>query len=162
MGMFNLPNTKQTQTVNKGGCLKRILTIAVILLVVYFIMKACGGGGVLDLGRTSSEGTTTTNTPSTTTTTTSTTTPYYDDLSWIVGSWSCDMGAYGTVVMKFEGDGTSGNCSEKHEGSTRYGTYRVEGNVLSYQLSGESIPKKISLEPGQKLLDECGSYYRKR
>ena len=161
MGLINLPKVNQTQ--NNGGCLRRILTIAVIVFAVYFLMKSCGGGGVLDLGRkTSSESNTTTSTPTSTTTNNNTTTPYYDDLSWIVGTWSCEMGAYGTVVLKFEGDGTSGNCTEKHDGSTRYGTYRVEGNVLSYQLSGESIPKKISIEPDKKLLDESGSYYRKK
>ena len=161
MGLINLPNTKRSTT--KGGCLKRILTIAVIVFAVYFLMKSCGGGGVLDLGsKTSSESSTSTSTPTTTTTNNSTTTPYYDDLSWIVGTWSCEMGAYGTVVIKFEGDGTSGNCTEKHDSSTRYGTYRVEGNVLSYRLEGESIPKKISIESGKKLLDESGSYYRKK
>jgi hypothetical protein len=73
------------------------------------------------------------------------------------------MGAYGTVVMKFEGDGTSGKCAERlTDGSYRYGTYQVNNDVLSYRLEGESIPKKISIEPGKKLLDESGSYYRKK
>ena len=165
MGIFNLPNTKQTQ--NNDGCLRRIVVIAIIVFAAYFLMKSCGGGGVLDLGRrTSSDSSTSTNTTtntSTTNTNSSTSTTNYNDYSWIVGTWSCEMGAYGTVVMKFEGDGTSGNCAERlSDGSYRSGTYQVNNNVLSYRLKGESIPKKISIEPGQKLLDESGSYYRKK
>jgi len=165
MGLINLPNAKQTQ--NNGGCLRRIVVIAVILFAAYFLMKSCGGGGVVDLGReTSSESSTTTKTETTTTTTntnTGTTTPNYSDYSWIVGTWSCEMGAYGTVVMKFEGDGTSGKCAERlSDGSYKYGTYQVNNDVLSYRLEGESIPKKISIEPGKNLLDESGVYYRKK
>ena len=166
MGLINLPKANQTQ--NKGGCLRRIIILAVVAFVAYYLMKSCGGGGVIDTSNrttqqnnnTSSGSTTTSNT---TTTNSGTTTSNYSDYSWIVGTWSCEMGAYGTVVMKFEGDGTSGDCSERlSDGSYRYGTYQVNNDVLSYQLKGESIPKKISIEPGQKLLDECGSYYRKR
>ena len=121
----------------------------------------------MDLGRdTSSESSTSSNSNTTTTTTntnTGTTTPNYSDYSWIVGTWSCEMGAYGTVVMKFEGDGTSGKCAERlTDGSYRYGTYQVNNDVLSYRLEGESIPKKINIEPGKKLLDESGSYYHKK
>ena len=164
MGLINLPKANQTQ--NNGGCLRRIIVLAVIVFAAYFLMKSCGGGGVLDLGRgTSSNNSTNTNTTNTTTTNTNTgtTNSNYNDYSWIVGTWSCEMGAYGTVVMKFEGDGKSGDCAERlPDGSYRYGTYQVNNDVLSYQLKGESIPKKISIEPGQKLLDECGSYYRKK
>ena len=85
------------------------------------------------------------------------------DYSWIVGTWDCEMGAYGTVVMNFEGDGTTGRCSElQPNGTYRYGSYHVEGNVLSYKLTGESFSKTIKIESGRKLLDESGSYYHKR
>ena len=166
MGLINLP--KANQTPNKGGCLRRIIVIAVVAFVAYYLMKSCGGGGVIDTSNrttqqnnnTSSGSTTTSNT---TTTNTVNTTSNYSDYSWIVGTWSCEMGAYGTVILKFEGDGSSGDCSERQpDGSYRYGTYQVNGDVLSYQLKGESIPKKISIQPGQKLLDESGSYYRKK
>ena len=167
MGLINLP--KANQTPNKGGCLRRIIVIAVVAFVAYYLMKSCGGGGVIDTSNrttqqennnTTSESTTTSNT---TTTNIGNTTSNYSDYSWIVGTWSCEMGAYGTVILKFEGDGTSGDCSERQpDGSYRYGTYQVNGDVLSYQLKGESIPKKISIQPGQKLLDESGSYYRKK
>ncbi len=166
MGLINFPNVKQPH--NNGGCLKKIIVLAAVVFVAYYLMKSCGGGGVLDLGRgTSSESSSTTSSNTTNTTTTNpnpgTITPNYSDYSWIVGTWSCEMGAYGTVVMKFEGDGTSGKCAERQsDGSYRYGTYQVSNDVLSYRLTGESIPKKISIEPGQKLLDESGSYYRKK
>jgi len=172
MGLINLPKAKQTQ--NNGGCLRRIIVIAVVAFVAYYLMKSCGGGGVIDIGNpfdtgttTSTESTTNTNSNTSTTTSTGTTTttptPNYSDYSWIVGTWSCEMGAYGTVVMRFEGDGTSGRCAERlSDGSYKYGTYQVNNDVLSYRLEGESIPKKISIEPGKKLLDESGSYYRKK
>ena len=165
MGLINLP--KANQTPNKGGCLRRIIIIAVVVFVAYYLMKSCGGGGVIDFGnRNPSNTSSSTSTESTTTkTNTGTTTTHYEDgdYSWIVGTWSCEMGAYGTVFLKFEGDGTSGDCSERQpDGSYRYGTYQVNGDVLSYQLKGESIPKKISIQSGQKLLDESGSYYRKK
>ena len=169
MGIINRQNTNQTN--RKGGCLRKIIILAVVIFVAYYLLKSCGGG-LSNLGSgSSSDSNTTTNTNTTTTTATTTnnsntntsTTTNYGDYSWIVGTWSCEMGAYGTVVMKFEGDGTSGKCAERQsDGSYRYGTYQVNNDVLSYKLSGESIPKKISIQPGQKLLDESGSYYRKK
>ena len=73
------------------------------------------------------------------------------------------MGAYGKVVMNFEGDGTSGRCSElKPDGTYKYGTYQVNGNVLSYKLTGESFSSTINIESGHRLSDGDGTYYRKR
>lgn len=168
MGIINRQNTNQTN--RKGGCFRKIIILAVVVFVAYYLLKSCGGG-LSNLGSgSSSDSNITTNTTTTSTTTTTnnsntntSTTTNYGDYSWIVGTWSCEMGAYGTVVMKFEGDGTSGKCAERQsDGSYRYGTYQVNNDVLSYKLSGESIPKKISIKPGQKLLDESGSYYRKK
>ena len=170
MGIINRQNTNQTP--RRGGCLRKIIIIAVVIFVAYYLLKSCGGG-LLNLGSgSSSDNSATTNTTNTNTTTTTTTnnsntntstTTNYGDYSWIVGTWSCEMGVYGTVIMKFEGDGTSGKCAERQsDGSYRYGTYQVNNDVLSFKLSGESIPKKISIKPGQKLLDESGSYYRKK
>ena len=168
MGLINLPNAKQTQ--NKGGCLRKILVIAVIVFAAYFLMKSCGGGGVLDLGReTSSESTTTSSSDNNTITmpdmtpNSTTTTSNSGDYSWIVGTWDCDMGAYGKMVMNFEGDGTSGRCSElKADGTYRYGTYQVNGDVLSYKLTGESFSTTISIESGHRLSDGDGVYFHKR
>ena len=103
-------------------------------------------------------------TPNSTTSSTSTTsTTNSGDYSWIVGTWDCEMGASGTVVMNFEGDGTTGRCSElQADGTYRYGSYRVENDVLSYKLTGESFPTTIKIEPGHKLSDGDGVYYRKR
>ena len=169
MGLINLP--KANQTPNKGGCLRRIIVIAAIVFVAYYLMKSCGGDGVINYNpfdtnsTTSTESTTTTNTNTGTTTNTGTATSDYEDgaYSWIVGTWDCEMGAYGTVVMNFEGDGTTGRCSElQPNGTYRYGSYHVENDVLSYKLTGESFSKTIKIESGRKLLDESGSYYHKR
>ena len=100
-------------------------------------------------------------TPNSTSSTTSTTD--VGDYSWIVGTWDCEMGAYGKVVLNFEGDGTTGRCSElKSDGTYKYGSYNVDGNVLSYKLTGESIPTTIKIESGHRLSDGDGVYYRKR
>ena len=100
---------------------------------------------------------------STNTTNTTTTTTNSGDYSWIVGTWDCDMGAYGKMVMNFEGDGTSGRCSElKPDGTYRYGTYQVNGNVLSYKLTGESFSTTFQIESGHRLSDGDGQYFRKR
>ena len=171
MGLINLP--KANQTPNQGGCLRRIIVIAAIVFVAYYLMKSCGGGGVINYNpfdtnsttATESTTTTTTNTGATTTTNTGTATSDYEDgaYSWIVGTWDCEMGAYGTVVMNFEGDGTTGRCSElQPNGTYRYGSYHVEGNVLSYKLTGESFSTTIDIEPGHKLAAGGGAYYRKR
>ena len=73
------------------------------------------------------------------------------------------MGAYGKVVLNFEGDGTTGRCSElKADGTYRYGSYNVNGDVLSYKLTGESFPTTIKIESGHRLSDGDGVYYRKK
>ena len=101
-------------------------------------------------------------TPNNTNTTTNTTSNS-GDYSWIVGTWDCEMGAYGKMVMNFEGDGTTGRCSElKADGTYRYGTYQVNGNVLSYKLTGESFPTTIQIESGHRLSDGEGVYYHKK
>ena len=169
MGLINLP--KANQTPNKSGCLRRIIIIAVVAFVAYYLMKSCGGGGVIDLGNgnpfdtgsPASTESTTTNTNTGTTTDTGTTPSNDVDYSWLVGTWDCEMGAYGTVVMNFEGDGTTGRCSElQANGTYRYGSYHVENDVLSYKLTGESFSTTIKIEPGHKLLAGDGLYYRKR
>ena len=85
-----------------------------------------------------------------------------EDYSWIVGTWACDMGAYGTVVIQFEGDGSSGNCTEAQYGSYKSGTYHVSGNTLRYKLSGESVTTTIEIESGHRLSAGGGYYYHKR
>ena len=168
----NVPNMQQLM--GNGGCLKKILLILAVLFVGYYLMKSCGGG-LLNYGgggtTTSSDDNTITMpdmTPKNTNTTTSTnnntnTTSNYGDYSWIVGTWDCDMGAYGKVVMNFEGDGTHGRCSElQANGSYKYGSYHVDGDVLSYKLTGESFSTTIQIEPGHKLSAGDGIYYRKR
>ena len=166
----NTPNVQQL--IGKGGCLKRIIIIAVVLFAAYYLMKSCGGG-LLNMGNDTTQESTTTSssnnntitmpdmTPNSTSSTTSTTDA--GDCSWIVGTWDCEMGAYGKVVLNFEGDGTTGRCSElKADGTYKYGSYNVDGNVLSYKLTGESIPTTIKIESGHRLSDGDGVYYRKR
>lgn len=164
----NIPNMQQLM--GNGGCLKKILLILAVLFVGYYLMKSCGGG-LLNYGgggtTTSSDDNTITMpdmTPkNTNTTSNTTTTSNYGDYNWIVGTWDCDMGAYGKMVMNFEGDGASGRCSElKPDGTYRYGTYQVNGNVLSYKLTGESFSSTINIESGNRLSDGNGTYYRKR
>ena len=100
---------------------------------------------------------------SSTTNTTNTTTSSSGDYSWIVGTWDCELGAYGKVVLNFEGDGTTGRCSElKADGTYRYGSYNVNGDVLSYKLTGESFPTTIKIESGRRLSDGDGVYYHKK
>ena len=160
------------QLLGKGGCLKKIIIIAAVLFVAYYLMKSCGGG-LLNYGNdTTQESTTTTSsdnntitmpdlTPNNTNTDTNTTSNS-GDYSWIVGTWDCEMGAYGKVVMNFEGDGTKGRCSElKPDGTYRYGSYQVEGDVLSYKLTGESFSTTIKIESGHRLSDGDGLYYHK-
>ncbi|MDO5315293.1 MAG: hypothetical protein Q4F82_04200 [bacterium] len=171
MAQNNVPNMQQLM--GKGGCLKKILLILAVLFVGYYLMKSCGGG-LLNYGGGGTTNTTTSSdnntitmpdlTPSNTNTNTNAnTTSNAGDYSWIVGTWDCDMGAYGKVVMNFEGDGTSGRCSElQANGEYRYGTYHVDGNVLSYKLTGESFSTTIDIEPGHKLAAGGGAYYRKR
>lgn len=81
---------------------------------------------------------------------------------WIVGTWACDMGSYGTVVVKFDGDGSSGTCTEAQYGSYKTGTYNVSGNALRYKLNGESVTTTIEIEPGHRLSAGGGYYYHKR
>ncbi|MCR5658620.1 MAG: hypothetical protein K6G25_04790 [Bacteroidales bacterium] len=169
----NIPNVQQLM--GKGGCLKKILLIAAVLFVAYYLMKSCGGG-LLNYGNDTSQESTTTSssdnntitmpdlTPTNTESDANTnTTSNAGDYSWIVGTWDCEMGAYGKMVMNFEGDGASGRCSElKSDGTYRYGTYHVDGNVLSYKLTGESFSTTIDIEPGHKLSAGDGVYFRKR
>lgn len=173
----NIPNVQQLM--GKGGCLKKILIILAVLFVAYYLMKSCGGG-LLNMGNgTTQESTTTSSsdnntitmpdlTPNNTNTNTNstsntTTTSNSGDYSWIVGTWECEMGAYGKVVMNFEGDGNTGRCSElKADGTYKYGSYNVDGDVLSYKLTGESFPTTIKIESGHRLSDGDGTYYRKR
>ena len=164
-------NSKNVQQLlGNGGCLKKIILIAVVAFVAYYFMKSCGGG-LLNYGNgTSQESTTTSSNDNTITmpdmtpnTTNTTTTSNSGDYSWIVGTWDCEMGAYGKVVMNFEGDGTTGRCSElKPDGTYRYGSYHVDGNVLSYKLTGESFSTTIDIEPGHKLSAGDGVYFKKR
>ena len=85
-----------------------------------------------------------------------------EDYSWIVGTWACDMCSYGTVVIEFKGDGSSGDCVEAQYGSYSTGTYYVSGNTLCYKLNGESVTTTIEIEPGHKLSAGGGYYYHKR
>lgn len=85
-----------------------------------------------------------------------------EDYSWIVGTWVCNMGSYGTVVVKFEGSGSSGSCTEAQYGSYKTGTYSVNGNTLSYKLSGESVSTTIQIESGHRLSAGGGYYYYKK
>lgn len=85
-----------------------------------------------------------------------------EDYSWIVGTWACNMGSFGTVVVKFEGNGSSGNCTEESYGSYQTGTYYVSGNTLYYKLSGEKATTTIGIEPGHRLSAGGGYYYHKR
>ena len=84
------------------------------------------------------------------------------DYSWIVGTWACDMGAYGTVVLKFDGNGTSGDCTEVQYGSYKYGTYSVVDNELRYKLNSESVTTTIEIQSGHRLHAGEGYYYHKR
>ena len=174
MATNNTPNVQQLfGKGGKGGCLKKILLIVVVAFVAYYLMKSCGGG-LLNYGNDTTQESTTTSssdnntitmpdmTPSNTDSDVNTTSTS-GDYSWIVGTWDCEMGAYGKMVMNFEGDGTSGRCSElKSDGTYRYGTYHVDGNVLSYKLTGESISTTIDIEPGHKLSAGNGIYFKKR
>ena len=173
MATNNTPNVQQLM--GKGGCLKKIIVIAAVLFVAYYLMKSCGGG-LLNMGNDTTQESTTTSssnnntitmpdlTPNSTTSSTSTTsTTNSGDYSWIVGTWDCEMGASGTVVMNFEGDGTKGRCSElQPDGTFRYGSYQVNGDALSYKLTGESFSTIITIESGHKLNAGDGFYYRKR
>ena len=169
----NIPNVQQL--LGKGGCFKKIIVIAAVLFVAYYLMKSCGGG-LLNMGNDTAQESTNSSssdnntitmpdlTPNNTSTnTTTTTTSDSGDYSWIVGTWDCEMGAYGKVVLNFEGDGTTGRCSElKADGTYKYGSYSVDGDVLSYKLTGESFPTTIKIESGHRLSDGDGVYYQKK
>ena len=169
----NIPNVQQLM--GRGGCLKKIIIIAVVLFAAYYLMKSCGGG-LLNMGNNTTQESTTTSSSddntitmpdltqdNTNTNTNTSTTSTPGDYSWIVGTWECEMGAYGKVVMNFEGDGNTGRCSElKADGTYKYGSYHVDGDVLSYKLTGESFSSTIKIESGHRLSDGDGTYYRKR
>ena len=85
-----------------------------------------------------------------------------EDYSWIVGTWVCDMGVYGTAVIQFDGDGSSGNCIEEDEYGYGTGSYYVSDNTLYYKLDGESVTTTIEIVPGHRLHAGDGYYYHKR
>ena len=126
--------------------MKRIFIIAALVLAVFLIVRSCGGDESEFEEETSYESSTTAS----------------EDYSWIVGTWACDMGAYGTVVVKFDGNGSSGDCTEVQYGSYKYGTYRVEGNILCYKLNGENMTTTIEIQSGHRLHAGEGYYYHKR
>lgn len=84
----------------------------------------------------------------------------YADNSWIVGTWSCTT-PYGTVTLKFEGDGSSGSCAELTYGSYNYGRYSVKDGVLRYKLNGESLTNVIEIHEGNMLYFGDGYYLHK-
>ena len=84
----------------------------------------------------------------------------YADNSWIVGTWSCTT-PYGTVTLKFEGDGSSGSCAELTYGSYNYGRYSVKDGVLRYKLNGESLTNVIEIHDSNMLYFGDGYYLHK-
>lgn len=89
------------------------------------------------------------------------------DYSWIVGKWSCNMGSLGTITLIFEGDGTSGSCTEIEmvsygNGSYKYGSYRVQDDELSYKLNGEKWATTIEIHSGHRLYAGEGYYFHKK
>lgn len=84
----------------------------------------------------------------------------YADYSWIVGTWSCST-PYGTMTLKFEGDGSSGSCAELTYGSYNYGRYTVKDGVLRYKLNGESLTNVIEIHDGHQLYFGDGYYLHK-
>lgn len=139
-------NNNGQQEEAKRGFRKYLLYLVAIAFVAFQIFKSCGNDESEFEEETSYESSTTTS----------------EDYSWIVGTWACDMGAYGTVVLKFDGNGTSGDCTEVQYGSYKYGTYRVEDNVLRYKLNGESVTTTIEIQSGHRLHAGEGYYYHKR
>lgn len=84
----------------------------------------------------------------------------YADYSWIVGTWSCTT-PYGTMTLKFEGDGSSGSCAELTYGSYNYGRYSVKDGVLRYKLNGESLTNVIEIHDSNMLYFGDGYYLHK-
>ena len=139
-------NNNERQEKTKTGFRKYLLYLVAIAFVAFQIFKSCGDDETDYEEETSYESSATTS----------------EDYSWIVGTWACDMGAYGTVVLKFDENGTSGDCTEVQYGSYKYGTYRVVDNVLRYKLNGESVTTTIEIQSGHRLHAGEGYYYHKR
>lgn len=143
--MDNQTNNSQNNNGSRG-CLKFIIYFVVIALALFYVIKSCGGNHS-DYSNMSSSNNSVASS---------------NDYSWIVGTWACDMGAYGTVVVKFDGNGMSGDCTEIQYGSYKYGTYQVNGNTLSYKLNGEAVSTAIEIQSGHRLSAGGGYYYHKR
>ena len=139
-------NNNEQQEETKRGFSKYLLYLVAIAFIAFHIFKSCGNDESEYEGETSYESSATTS----------------EDYSWIVGTWACDMGAYGTAVLKFDGNGTSGDCTEVQYGSYKYGTYRVVDNELRYKLNGESVTTTIEIQSGHRLHAGEGYYYHKR
>ena len=139
-------NNNGQQEEAKRGFRKYLLYLVAIAFVAFQIFKSCGDDETDYEEETSYESSAETS----------------KDYSWIVGTWACDMGAYGTVVLKFDGNGTSGDCTEVQYGSYKYGTYSVVDNELRYKLNSESVTTTIEIQSGHRLHAGEGYYYRKR
>lgn len=125
------------------------LYVIIILVAIILMFRSCFSCGSSDSGSYGAREQTSARSDS-------------EDYSWIVGTWSCDMGAYGYVVVTFEGDGKSGSCSELQYGSYRYGSYHVSGNELIYKLSGESCSTYLEIQSGHRLYADGGFYFHKK
>ncbi len=139
-------NNNGQQEEAKRGFRKYLLYLVAIAFVAFQIFKSCGDDETDYEEETSYESSAETS----------------KDYSWIVGTWACDMGAYGTVVLKFDGNGTSGDCTEVQYGSYKYGTYSVVDNELRYKLNSESVTTTIEIQSGHRLHAGEGYYYHKR
>lgn len=139
-------NNNGQQEEAKRGFRKYLLYLVAIAFVAFQIFKSCGDDETDYEEETSYESSAKTS----------------EDYSWIVGTWACDMGAYGTVVLKFDGNGTSGDCTEVQYGSYKYGTYSVVDNELRYKLNSESVTTTIEIQSGHRLHAGEGYYYHKR
>ena len=142
--MENPKNNEQYQ--GKRRFFKLFIYLIAIAFAAFYVFRSCGEDEFDDKEETSYESNTIT----------------AEDYSWIVGTWACDMGAYGTVVLKFDGDGTSGDCTEVEYGSYKYGTYQVDDNTLHYKLNGENVTTTIEIQSGHRLHAGEGYYYHKR
>ena len=80
--------------------------------------------------------------------------------SWLIGTWTCNMGAYGVVSIRFDADGTCAEASSA--GTFNYGSYSINGNTISYKLNGESYSTTIEIHSGNRLYAGEGYYYKKK
>lgn len=85
------------------------------------------------------------------------------DYSWIVGTWYVQT-PYGTMSIRFEGDGKSGKVIELEDAmnpySAKYGTYEVRDDEIVYKLPGE--PSTYIEIQGKNQLYAGGGYYYKK